>query len=107
MLLLVTFTPQKGVAEGPTFETGAGQFMVLLAGGIDNVLVGQTHVLLATAELYDAKSGQFTATGSMSIGRAGHAATLLQNGHVLITGGDSELTNSPFNGAELLRHSQR
>ena len=40
-----------------------------------------------SAELYDPKSGTFHATGSMSTGRMDQTSTLLQNGHVLVAGG--------------------
>lgn len=43
--------------------------------------------LTATAELYDPATRSWTLTGSMSVRRSGHAATLLNNGQILITGG--------------------
>jgi len=67
---------------------------VLIAGGSPT---GATHlegVALVpgppspTAELYDPASGTFTSTGDMLAARAGHTATSLQNGNVLIAGGD-------------------
>jgi hypothetical protein len=60
---------------------------VLLAGGRS---AGSQN---ATLEVYDpvaASAGTFTAVGTtMSSGRAGHAASLLSSGKVLISGGDS------------------
>jgi hypothetical protein len=58
---------------------------VLLTGGHYNSLTQVT----ATADLYDPTANTFTPTvGSMSETRGEHAASLLSNGWVLITGGD-------------------
>jgi N-acetylneuraminic acid mutarotase len=59
---------------------------VLIAGGCSTNLCGG---YLATAELYDPRTGRFRPTGSMTTPRAGHTATLLPNGDVLVAGGQS------------------
>jgi hypothetical protein len=58
---------------------------VLIAGG--GPRIGGVGYSTASAELYDVATGTFVATGSMTVERWGHTATLLDNGKVLIAGG--------------------
>ncbi|MGA3240903.1 MAG: kelch repeat-containing protein [Bryobacteraceae bacterium] len=54
----------------------------------------------ASAELYDPAQGVFTDAGNMTTDRDGHTATLLNNGDVLIVGGNSYSGPDPFGGFE-------
>jgi len=69
---------------------------VLVAGGVTtNWLYNGSYLTwvgLASAELYDPATGNWSYTGSLSIERASHTATLLPNGRVLVAAGAS--TNS-------------
>lgn len=60
---------------------------VLVAGGFSGGEWPGTP--LATAEIYNASTGSWTATGSMHVPRARHSATLLPDGRVLVSGGDT------------------
>jgi hypothetical protein len=59
---------------------------VLVAGGL-YYLAGISPIYIKGAELFDPATGAFTQTGTMSVTRCGHTATLLQSGQVLIAGG--------------------
>jgi hypothetical protein len=73
---------------------------VLLVGGSVYDLGSKA---VATAELYDPKTGKFTMTGSMRTARDGPTATLLTDGSVLIAGGNATPGNGwkPIASAEL------
>ncbi|HMZ80479.1 MAG TPA: kelch repeat-containing protein [Acidobacteriota bacterium] len=59
---------------------------VLLTGGSDETFFSGA---LSTAELFDPLTGQFEPAGTMNFPRLAHRATLLPNGTVLITGGQT------------------
>jgi Galactose oxidase, central domain/IPT/TIG domain len=64
---------------------------VLIAGGFGTTAGPDGHLpRLSSAELYDPQTGNFSATGSMTVGRILHTATLLNDGRVLIAGGTDE-----------------
>ncbi|MGA2536432.1 MAG: kelch repeat-containing protein [Terracidiphilus sp.] len=62
---------------------------------------------LTTAETYDPASGTFTAVGNMTARRAGANAARLQNGDVLIVGGDDASASGHTATAELYHPSTR
>jgi Galactose oxidase, central domain len=66
---------------------------VLIAGG--DGINNNSRVILANAELFDPAAGTFAATGSMTVARNQHTATLLPNGQVLIVGGNGINNSSP------------
>jgi hypothetical protein len=72
-----------------------GSGRVLVAGGTDPK--GQA---LATAELFDPSTGQWSPTnGSLAFARSGHIATLMPDGKVLVMGG--EVNGAVLSSAEL------
>ena len=77
---------------------------VLLAGGGSGSWC-DASCYLASAELYDPSAGTFTPVGSMTARRAGANAILLQNGDVLIVGGDAASGGEHVASAELYHPS--
>ena len=69
---------------------------VLIVGGRPN----DDGSSLSSAELYDPKTGIFTATGSMTVARSFATATLLDDGLILIAGGE-DASQTDLNSAEL------
>ena len=74
---------------------------VLIAGGQANVLYMNENAGTASTEIYDPSTGRFSAAAPMSIGRAGHTATLLPNGDVLVAGGYTKIFTMALNLAEI------
>jgi len=63
----------------------------LIAGGVIHTTIpANNNHYLASAELYDPKTGKWTETGEMTTKRDGHMAVLLSNGKVLVAGGKDE-----------------
>jgi len=83
-----TWSPTGSMTTARTFFTTTllPNGKVLVAGG-DYRAKDDTETTLASAELYDPATGIWTATGSMTVARESHTATLLPNGKVLVTGG--------------------
>ena len=92
------FSPTGSMTAARMFHTATllSDGRVLIAGGSSDGSTG-----LASAELYDPKTGTFSATDSMTTARAGHTATLLPNGQVLIAGGDDTTAGEEFASPEL------
>ncbi len=82
------FSPTGSMSTGRSLLISAllPDGRVLVAGGW-NFDATNTSACLASAELYDPKTGTFTAAGAMPIPRSGSVATTLADGRVLIFGG--------------------
>jgi hypothetical protein len=90
------FDPRTGTF-GPTGSMATVRFVqsaarlvdgqVLVVGGSDDLSGGPNA--LASAELFDSRAGTFRPTASMTAARVNFTATVLVDGNILITGGDS------------------
>jgi len=75
-------------ARGYHTATRLADGRVLVIGGSADAWTSNAP-LIASAEIYDPKAGTFSTTGQLNVARAWHTATLLADGRVLITGGQS------------------
>jgi len=98
-----TFAPpmKMSVARDGHNSTLLPDGTVLLAGGLS--FANRSQPATTSAEIYDPATAGFSPTGSLTRGRADHAAVLLHDGRVLITGGSTFLnsglpTLAPING---------
>ncbi len=87
-----SWTATGSMTEARSFHTATllPDGTVLVAGGGGPVIPGShtsSFDLLASAELFDPRTGSWTATASMNEARYFHTATLLRNGTVLVIGG--------------------
>jgi hypothetical protein len=90
---LPTATPTPKVAEA---------YGMLLAGGIDNLVTASgRHPVVASAEIYEERTGVFSPTGSMAYPRLGHSATVLNNRTILVAGGHNAYSDRAMPSAEL------
>jgi hypothetical protein len=96
-----TFSPTGSMMAARGFHTATllADGRVLITGG-DPAAWTYSAPFLSSAEIYDPKSGKFTATGSMTTGLAWHTASLLSDGRVLITGG-TEAGSTSLTSAEI------
>jgi N-acetylneuraminic acid mutarotase len=101
------YDPTNGTftATGSLITARSGQTATLLNDGtvlITGGLGTNGHGLpLASAEIYDPTSGTFAATaGAMTTARSAHAATLLSDGTILISGG-LDSNKQPLASAEI------
>jgi len=85
------FSPTGSMAGERVFHTATllADRRVLVTGGAYRPATDTTYSL-ASAELYDPKTGTFSPTGSMADLRTFHEATLLADSRVLVTGGDAD-----------------
>jgi hypothetical protein len=72
---------------------------VLIVGGV-TCCDATGEVMARTAELYDPVTGKFQPTGSLGTARAFHAATLLPDGRVLVTGGIADVRGTTTTSTE-------
>jgi N-acetylneuraminic acid mutarotase len=86
------WTPTDALAKRRSGHTATllGNGKVLVAGGYFFVPPANgDDGVVESAEIYDPATGVWSATGGLQSARAGHTATLLPNGTVLVAGGSN------------------
>lgn len=95
-----TFTPTGSMADARAYHTATllADGKVLVTGGLHQSPNGMNS--LASAEIYDPATGAFISAGNMNAARVAHAATVLKDGRILITGGAADASGNPAPSAE-------
>jgi hypothetical protein len=99
-----TFTPTGSLNTARVAHTATllNDGMVLMAGGCTDCVPGYgSSPNVVEAELYNPKTGTFIPTGRLNTARMLHTATLLNNGMVLVAGGQDSSSGDILAGAEL------
>jgi hypothetical protein len=96
----LTALPSLGLSRAAHTATALPDGRVLVAGGCTRAGCGGTAAG-RHAEIYDPHARTFGAGPAMVTARAGHTATPLADGRVLITGGYSAEGTAPLSTAEL------
>ncbi|MEO8470422.1 MAG: kelch repeat-containing protein [Chloroflexota bacterium] len=93
-----TFGATGSMIDGREYQTATllSNGRVLIAGGGSDYT---NRVFVASAEIYDSATGTFAATGALAAARTYHAAALLPDGRVLVTGGYGDV--APLASAEI------
>jgi hypothetical protein len=94
-----TGTASVSAAHGPLHTaTLLADGRVLIVGGALRPLGAAAS---AAAHIYDPVTDQFSATGSLHVGRAAHTATRLPDGRVLVAGGHTDRVGTTTESAEV------
>ena len=89
-----TALPPMNLPRSQATVTDLGGGRVLVAGGWTLKNGSDSWTATATAEILDRNSNTWTLVSSMNAPRALAAAVRLTNGHVLVTGGDSDWSST-------------
>ena len=92
-----SFTGEISTPRDHVAATLLSNGSVLVAGGNDGK--GTDTSVLASAEVFDPATGQWSSAGSMSQPRQGHSLVTLGNGTALVAGGDAG--DDPFQSVEI------
>lgn len=95
-----TTTGNMAIARRGHTATRLADGRVLIAGGV-TCCNSTGELFTGTAEVYDPATGVFQPTGSLVTARGLHAATLLADGRVLVTGGVVATDGSTAASAEI------